>query len=202
MKGTIRICSICQERKGLKFFGVCAHQDVHDREESNRVQFATWKEASRRDITGGVAGACSPEGGGVAGEAAAPAAEDGAALDCCICSSSRILCCWPARQACPSRPFTPNRPRRPCRRVTTRASSRSAIKGTPRRSPAATAALDPPHCLPAAIKRPLPRLRAPQPPPPRAAPPPKLQRRRREPTPPPRLPPVDRPPYSRTNQGE
>ena len=29
---------------------------------SNRVQFATWKEASRRDITGGVAGAWSPGG--------------------------------------------------------------------------------------------------------------------------------------------
>ena len=93
MKGTIRICTICQERKGLKFYGVCVHQEVHDREESNRVQFATWKEASRRDITGGVAGACSPEGGGVAGEAAAPAAEDGAAL---------VLC---ARFASPRRGF-------------------------------------------------------------------------------------------------
>ena len=93
MKGTIRICTICQERKGLKFFGVCVHQDVHDREESNRVQFATWKEASRRDITGGAAGACSPEGGSVAREAAVPAAEDGAAL---------VLC---ARFASPRRGF-------------------------------------------------------------------------------------------------
>ena len=108
MKGTIRICTICQERKGLKFFGVCVHQDVHDREESNRVQFATWKEASRRDITGGVAGACSPEGGGVAGEAAAPAAEDGAALELrslrihrvlglLLNSSRRIRIGWPSR---------------------------------------------------------------------------------------------------------
>jgi len=107
MKGTIRICTICQERKGLKFFGVCVHQDVHDREESNRVQFATWKEASRRDITGGVAGACSPEGGGVAGEAAAPAAEDGAALELrslrihrvlglLLNSSRRIRIGWPS----------------------------------------------------------------------------------------------------------
>ena len=85
MKGTIQICTInlsSREREGLKL--LIRTQEVHDREESERVQFATWKEASRRDITGGGAGACSPEGGGVAGEAAAPAAEDGAALERCV----------------------------------------------------------------------------------------------------------------------